>query len=249
MPLPIARFFKAIWYKITFRAYENGDQLLLDNPEVVIRIYKNTLSKKRDNLILYKKGVEKLTIQIDKKKNIHKGQSLDINNIEKMKVRVINDQKNIITELQKNGLSTDEIKQNPTSLRFYDAENNFQTILEKKYTRLAKLEQDIEKRQKDIELHTNKLTCLQKDLDQLNKELSEMEAERFFNFQQEEFRKIKSRSLEVQHENERPEMSYELIKEDVQVILKEISAEEISIKSSLDRLKELNEKIVRKYID
>ncbi len=245
MVLPIRRFIKALWYSITFRAHKKGDQLLLDNPEVVIWIYKNIISKKRDNLILYKKGVEKLTRQIEKKKNIHKGQSLDINNIEKMKARVINGQKNIITELQKTGMSTDEIEQHPTFNRFYAAENNFQTILEMKYSRLAKLEQDIEKGQKDIESHTYKLTCLHEDLDQLKQELSEMEAERFFNFQQEEFRKIKSRSLEVQLENEQSEMRYELIKERVQ----EISTNEISINNSLDRLKELKEKIDKRYID
>ena len=247
MALPLKRFFKAIWYTKTFRAHEKGDQFLLENPEVVIRIYKNIISKKRENLILYKKGVEKLTKQIEKKKNIHKGQSLDINNIEKMKARVINEQKNIITNLQTTGISADEIEQHPIFLRFYAAENNFQAILEMKYNRLTKLEQDIEKGQKDIESHTNKLSCLQKDLDQLMKELSEMEADRFFNIQQEQFKKIKSRNHEDQLEKEQSLLCYQQIKEREQEILKEIPEIEISSNISLDRLRQLKEKIERLY--
>ena len=244
MPLPIKRFFKAIWYTITFRAPVKGDQLLIDNPEVVIRIYKNIISKKRNNLLLYKKGVEKLTVhiekKIEKKRNIHKGQSVDINNIEKMKARAINEQKNIITELQKTGISTDEIEQHPTFLRFYAAENNFQTILKMKYNRLTKLEHDIEKAQKDIESHTYKLTCLQKDMDQLEKELFEMEADRFFEIQQEEFNKIKSHK----HEDQLKKEQAELTKKQVQEILEIVSTTEVSIKNSHDRLSELHRKII-----
>lgn len=67
MSLLIKRFFKTIWYTITSQAHEKGDQLLLDNPDVVINIYKNIISKKQENLILYKKGVQKLTKQIEKR--------------------------------------------------------------------------------------------------------------------------------------------------------------------------------------
>lgn len=171
-----------------------------------------------------------------------------------MKTRVFNDQNNISVELHNQGKSEKEIQQHPDYTRCVKAKDNFQKILEMKYNRLAKLEQDIEKGQIDVGLHTYKLTCLQKELDQLKHELSESESEseseRFFYFQQKEFKKIKSRNLEGLLENEQSEMSFELINErEQEEKLKEISAREISSNISLDRLRELKERIDKKYND
>lgn len=190
---PIKRFFKAIWWAITFRAHEKSDELLR-SPDVVRLIYERIISKKRDNLILYKKGIEKLTIQNEKKIDIHKGLSEDINNIEKMKTRVNTEQNKIVTDLQKTDTSYEMIEQHPSYIRCINANNNFHTILEKKYTHLAKLEKDIEQGYKDIEKHTNHITRLQNNLDQLKKEQFEFVDDLIFEQQQEEFVKIKLRN-------------------------------------------------------
>lgn len=249
MSPPIKRLFKTISNTLTFQAHEKGNQLLLDNPEVVIRIYKNIISKKRENLILFKKGVKRLTQLIEKKKNIHRLQSEDINNIEKMKTRVINDQSNISSELQNKGKSEKDIKQHPDYTRCIKAKDNFNKILEIKYNRLAILNEDIEMGQKDLDTHKHNLACLQKELDQLKQELSESESDRFFFFQQKEFRKIKSRNHEGQLANEQSVMSYEQIKEHIQESLKDITAIEISSNKDLGRLEEIMEKVHRKYLD
>ncbi len=181
----MTRFLKALWYTITFRAHEKADKLM-QNPMVVHAIYEDIINEKQDKLIRYKKGVEWLTNLIDLKRNSLEGLTQDINNIEKLKERAITVQNNKVAEMENAGTSVEEIQQHPSYLRCITAINNYQSILDKKYTFLDKLKKDIEQRQTDIESITQQLTHSQNDLDIIKQEQSEYVAELIREREQEE---------------------------------------------------------------
>jgi len=181
----MTRFLKALWYTITFRAHEKADELM-QNPMVVHAIYEDIINEKQDKLIRYKKGVEWLTNLIDLKRNSLEGLTPDINNIEKLKERAITVQNNKVAEMENAGTSVEEIQQHPSYLRCITAINNYQSILDKKYTFLDKLKKDIEQKQTDIESITQQLTHSQNDLDIIKQEQSEYVAELIREREQEE---------------------------------------------------------------
>ena len=79
----------------------------------------------------------------------------------------------ISLELKLSGLSEKEIKQHPDYTRCIGSYNDFNSTVMEKRTRIAELEDDIERAQQDIEHHKSNLTQLHQDLEKIKTEQSE----------------------------------------------------------------------------
>ena len=122
---------------------------------------------KREDIQRYKNVIGQSIALIENKKNSLKGLTDDIDKLEKMKAGAITKSKNKAAELRDSGASDKEIKQHPDYVRHITSYNDYHTTLEEKNARVAKLEQDIERAQEDIETHKLQITTLHRELDKL----------------------------------------------------------------------------------
>ncbi len=200
------RLYKAIWYTQVGRALEQADKLmespettgetddffsdkqeniqhdertdsLIENPEAVRGVYEDIIRDKQGNIQRYKNAIGQLIALVENKKNSLKGLTDDIDKLEKMKAGAIEKKQGIITELKKEGTSDEEIEQHPSYVRCVASYNDFHATLEQKNARIAKLEQDIERAQADIETHKLQITTLHRDLEKVKTEQSEAVAD------------------------------------------------------------------------
>ncbi len=203
----ITRLYKAIWYTQVGQALEQADILrenpemvretsediihdkqentqhykqtdrLMENPEAVREAYEDIIRDKQGNIQRYKQAIGQLIAIAEQKKNSLKGVTDDINKLEQMKAGAIAKKKDTANELQKAGISDEEIKQHPDYVRCVTSYNDFQSTLEEKNARVAKLEQDIERAQEDIEAHKLQISSLHRDLGKIKTEQSEAVAD------------------------------------------------------------------------
>ena len=203
----ITRLYKAIWYTQVGQALEQADILrenpemvretsediihdkqentqhykqtdrLMENPEAVREAYEDIIRDKQGNIQRYKNAIGQLIALVEQKKNSLKGVTDDIDKFEQMKAGAIDKKKDTANELQKAGISDEEIKQHPDYVRYVTSYNDFQSTLEEKNARVAKLEQDIERAQHDIESHKLQITGLHRDLGRIKTEQSEAVAD------------------------------------------------------------------------
>ena len=132
---------------------------------------------KREDIQRYKNVIGQSIALIENKKNSLKGLTDDIDKLEKMKAGAITKSKNTAAELRDSGASAEEIKQHPDYVRHITSYNDYRTTLEEKNARIAKLEQDIERAQEDIETHKLQITGLHRDLEKVKTEQSEAVAD------------------------------------------------------------------------
>ena len=161
------------------RLMENPEAVrrLMENPEAVRGAYEDIIRDKQGHIQRYKQAIGQLIALVEQKKSSLKGVTDDIDKLEQMKAGAINKKKDTANELQKTGISDEEIKQHPDYVRCVTSYNDFQSTLEEKNARVAKLEQDIERAQHDIESHKLQITRLHRDLDRIKTEQSEAVAD------------------------------------------------------------------------
>ncbi len=200
------RLYKAIWYTQVGRALEQADRLkeypettgetddffsdtqeniqydkqtdsLMQNPEAVRGVYEDIIRDKQGNIQRYKNAIGQLIALVENKKNSLKGLTDDIDKLEKMKAGAIAKAKSTAAELRDTGASDEEIEQHPDYVRHITSYNDYHSTLEEKNARVAKLEQDIERAQEDIETHKLQITTLHRDLEKVKTEQSEAVAD------------------------------------------------------------------------
>ena len=203
----ITRLYKAIWYTQVGQALELADRLmenpevvsetyegisseeqgnnqhhewddrLMENPEAVRGAYEDIIRDKQGHIQRYKQAIGQLIALVEQKKNSLKGVTDDIDKLEQMKADAIAKSEEVAANLRKLGTTDEEIEQHPEYTRCITSYNDFQSTLEEKNARVAKLEQDIERAQHDIESHKLQITGLHRDLGRIKTEQSEAVAD------------------------------------------------------------------------
>ncbi len=165
----VSRFFKAIWYKLTGRAHEQADRLI-EYPEAVRGAYDDIIRDKQGNIQRYKQAIGELIALVEQKKYSLSKLTDDIDSLEEMKEGTISKQKNLVAELHKSGTTEEDIERHPRYVLYVTSLNDFQSTIEGKNVRVEKLQQDIERAQKDIEEYKNRITFLHRDLHKIETE-------------------------------------------------------------------------------
>ena len=161
------------------RLMENPEAVrrLMENPEAVRGAYEDIIRDKQGNIQRYKSAIGQLIAIVEQKKNSLKGLTNDIDKLEQMKADAIAKSEEVAANLRKLGTTDEEIEQHPEYTRCITSYNDFQSTLEEKNARVAKLEQDIERAQHDIESHKLQITGLHRDLGRIKTEQSEAVAD------------------------------------------------------------------------
>ncbi len=170
------RFFRAIWYTLSGRAHESADKMLED-PNAVRGAYEDIIKEKMQNIQNYKSAVGQLIALVEKKKTSLKGLTEDVEKLERLKSGAIEKAKSTASDLQKDGLSDEEIKQHSEYVRCVTAYQDFASTLEEKNSHITDLEEDIERAQSDIESHKIQMQGLHRDLEKIKTEQSETVAD------------------------------------------------------------------------
>ena len=161
------------------RLMENPEAVrrLMENPEAVRGAYEDIIRDKQGHIQRYKSAIGQLIALVEQKKNSLKGLTNDIDKLEQMKADAIAKSEEVAANLRKLGTTDEEIEQHPEYTRCITSYNDFQSTLEEKNARVAKLEQDIERAQHDIESHKLQITGLHRDLGRIKTEQSEAVAD------------------------------------------------------------------------
>ena len=181
----ITRFFKAIWYTLTGRAHETADRMM-ENPEAVRGAYEDIISDKKGNIQRYKQAIGQLIALVEQKRTSVKTLTDEVSNLEELKAGAIAKAQQTAADLQKEGMSPEEVKQHAEYTRCVTAYQEFNTNLEEKEGRIEELESEIETAQADIDSHKNQITSLHRDLDKIKDEQSEAVADLITAREQEE---------------------------------------------------------------
>ncbi len=167
MAKSITRFFKVAWYTITACRNKQVERLM-ENPEAVRGLYEDVIRYKLSRIQRYKLGIGRLIPFVEQKKNLLNELTNEIALLEKQKADAIAKSESTAAELQKAGMSEEEIEQHPDSIDLALAE---------KKVRVAKVEHELERLQNDIEDHKLQLASLHRDLERFKKEQAEAVAE------------------------------------------------------------------------
>ena len=178
----IIRYFKGIWYALIGRANLPTDKLLenpeadklLENPEAVRGIYEDISRAKQANIQRYKQAIGQLMALVEQKKLSLKKLTDEVDDLEKKKVNATQKAKTIAAELREAGTPEEEVEQHPEYIRCVSANDDFDYTLKRKNVRVAKLERDIKRAQEDIECHKAQILDLQRDLEKIKTEQSEV---------------------------------------------------------------------------
>ncbi len=172
----IARYFKGIWYALIGRAQRRFDRRT-HNLKAMRAAYEVLIRVKQEDVQRYKNVMGQSIALIEQKKDTLRGVMNDIEKLEQMKAGAITKSKNTAAELRDSGASAEEIKQHPDYVQHITSYNDYHSTLEEKNARVAKLEQDIERAQEDIETHKLQMTGLHRDLDKLKTQQSDAVAD------------------------------------------------------------------------
>ncbi len=181
----ITRFFKAIWYTLTGRAHETADRMLED-PNAIRGAYEDIISDKKGNIQRYKQAIGQLIALVEQKKSAVKTLTDEVSNLEELKSGAIAKAQQTAADLQKEGMSPEEVKQHTEYTRCVTAYQEFNTNLQEKEGRITDLESEIETAQADIDSHKIQITTLTRDLDKIKNEQSEAVADLITAKEQEE---------------------------------------------------------------
>ncbi len=154
--------------------YQEQDDTLKDNLEVMREAYEDIIQDKQRNIQNYKQVIGQLMAHVEMKKNSLKSLFQEIKQVEQLKEGADKKIESIKTKLQEVDLSDEETEQHPVYIQSVTSSKSFQTTLEEKNCRVAKLKQDIEHIQSDIESHKNALSELHRDLDKTKVEQSDV---------------------------------------------------------------------------
>ena len=181
----ITRFFKAIWYTLTGRAHETADRMM-ENPEAVRGAYEDIIRDKQGNIQRYKQAIGQLIALVEQKRASVTSLTEEVTNLEELKSGAVAKAQQTATDLQKEGMGPEEVKQHAEYTRCVTAYQEFNTNLQEKEERITELEGEIENAQADIDSHKVQITSLHRDLDKIKNEQSEAVADLITAREQEE---------------------------------------------------------------
>lgn len=167
----IGRYMRAFWYLITGRI-DSARKQLSKNPHVIQATFDSIIREKTNNIHRYKEAVAAMIAQEEKKINKVKQLTDDVTKLGRLKEGAAAKAKQVVEELQAQGVSMDEIKQNEEYQKCLSAFNDFTSTLDEKSGHIVELEEDIGTIGDNIANHKLQLQELLREIDKLKEEAS-----------------------------------------------------------------------------
>jgi phage shock protein A len=172
----IGRWFKAVGYFLTGNidaARESVDT----SPATIRAQYDSIVRDKLEQIQTYKKAVAGLIAQQENKIARLKETGAEADKLERLKAGALAKAKQTVTQLQKNGLSKEEIHDDADYQKCLGAFNDFNSSLKEQNKRIEEIEADIEEYATSISNHKIQLQQLIRDVEKIKSESHEAVAE------------------------------------------------------------------------
>lgn len=162
----VGKYFRAVWYLMTFRV-DKASETLRMNPGVISANYDRIISEKRQRLNQYKDAVSSMIAQEESKKDKLRGLTQEIEKLEKLKAGAAAKAKSLVEKY--NG-DVAAVKGDPDYVKCQAAFKDFSNTLAEKQQRAAELDEDLKALVANVNGHKTQIQSLMRDLEKLKEE-------------------------------------------------------------------------------
>ncbi len=162
----ISKYFRAVWYLMTFRVNKASETLRM-NPGVISANYDRVIEEKRGRLNQYKDAVSAMIAQEESKKEKLKNLTEEIENLERLKSGAAAKAKQLVA--QYNG-DIAAVKSDPAYAKHQAAFKDFSSSLAEKQQRATELDEDLKALVANVSGHKTQIQTLMRDLEKLKEE-------------------------------------------------------------------------------
>ena len=162
----IGKYFRAVWYFMTFRVNKASETLRM-NPGVISANYDRVIKEKKDRLNQYKDAVSSMIAQEETKKEKLRSLTEEIDKLEKLKAGAAAKAKSVVDKY--NG-DIAAVKTDPDYVKCQAAFKDFSSTLAEKQQRASELDEDLKQLVANVSGHKTQIQSLMRDLDKLKEE-------------------------------------------------------------------------------
>lgn len=169
----VGKYFRAVWYLMTFRV-DKASETLRMNPGVISANYDRVIEEKRGRLNQYKDAVSAMIAQEESKKEKLKLLTKEIESLEKLKAGAAAKAKQLVEKY--NG-DVAAVKGDPEYARHQAAFKDFSNTLVEKQKRASELDEDLKTLVANVSGHKTQIQHLMRELEKLKEEKHDAVAE------------------------------------------------------------------------
>ena len=162
----MGKYFRAVWYLVTFRI-DKASETLRMNPGVVSANYDRIIDEKRGRINQYKDAISAMIAQEETKKQKLKGLTGEIEKLEKLKAGAAAKARQVAA---KHNGDAEATHNDPEYQKCQTAFRDFNSTLNEKQARIAELEGDVEQLIENINRHKLQIQSQLRDLEKLGEE-------------------------------------------------------------------------------
>ncbi len=169
----VGKYFRAVWYLMTFRV-DKASETLRMNPGVISANYDRIIKDKKERLNQYKDAIAAMIAQEESKKQKLRTINEEVERLQKLKAGAAAKAKQTAA---KHGNDLVATKNDPDYQKCQAAFQDFSSTLEEKESRAIELESDLEMLIKNVSGHQTQIQSLMRDLEKLKEEKHEAVAD------------------------------------------------------------------------
>ncbi len=162
----VGKYFRAVWYLMTFRV-DKASETLRMNPGVISANYDRVIEEKRSRLNQYKDAVSAMIAQEESKKEKLRTLTDEISKLEKLRAGAAAKAKSLVEKY--NG-DVDSVKSDPDYIKCQGAFKDFSSTLAEKQKRANEIDEDLKQLVANVSGHKTQIQALMRDLDKLREE-------------------------------------------------------------------------------
>jgi len=162
----VGKYFRAVWYLMTFRV-DKASETLRMNPGVISANYDRVIEEKRSRLNQYKDAVSAMIAQEESKKEKLRAVTEEIGKLEKLRGGAAAKAKSLVDKY--NG-DVNAVKNDPDYIKCQSAFKDFSSTLAEKQKRATEIDDDLKQLVANVSGHKTQIQSLMRDLDKLKEE-------------------------------------------------------------------------------
>ncbi len=162
----VGKYFRAVWYLMTFRV-DKASETLRMNPGVVSANYDRIIEEKRQRLNQYKDAVSAMIAQEETKKEKLRAVTEEIGKLEKLRSGAAAKAKRLVEQYAGD---PEAVKRDPEYLKCQAAFKDFSSTLAEKQQRANEIDEDLKQLVANVSGHKTQIQSLMRDLDKLKEE-------------------------------------------------------------------------------
>lgn len=162
----VGKYFRAVWYLVTFRVDKASETLRL-NPGVISANYDRIIDEKRKRLNHYKDAISAMIAQEETKKEKLRSVTEEIGKLEKLRAGAAAKAKKLVEQY---GGDAEAVKKDAEYLKCQAAFKDFSSTLAEKQKRATEIDEDLKQLVANVNGHKTQIQSLMRDLDKLKEE-------------------------------------------------------------------------------